>query len=181
MIAVELFRRLVVGGVILWTAGALSPASAQSAAPNAAAVANPTPSATSIGLAKELLQLKGGSQMFDGMVMGVIETAKNMFLPTNPSLGQPLNDVTAQLRKEYEPKKAEVFNEVARAYARRFTEQELREMLAFYKTSLGKKILTEEAVAVEDGFKRAQDWSNDFSEQVIKKMRAEMKKRGYDL
>ena len=54
----------------------------------------------------------------------------------------------------------------------------MKELLAFYKTSLGKKVLTEEPLAVEDAFKRAQDWSNTFSEQVIGRFRAEMKKKG---
>ena len=104
-----------------------------------------------------------------------------MFLPTNPQLATPLNEVTAQLRKEFEPKKQEVLNDVARSYARRFTDQELKELLAFYKTNLGKKMLTEEPLAIEDGIKRAQDWANDFSDQVLTRFRAEMKKRGYDL
>ncbi len=142
---------------------------------------NPNPSATAVNLAKELLALKGGVEMFDSMVAGVIESAKNAFLPTNPSLAKPLNEVTAQLRKEYEPKKAEVYTEVARAYASRFSENELKELLAFYRTTLGKKVLTEESLAVEDGFKRAQDWANTFSEQVITRMRVEMKKKGHDL
>ena len=54
-------------------------------------------------------------------------------------------------------------------------------MLAFYKTNLGKKVLAEEPIAVEEAFRKAQDWSNTFSEQVIARMRVEMKKKGYDL
>ena len=142
---------------------------------------NPNPSASAIAVAKELLALKGGVEMFNGMVNGVVESAKNAFLPTNPSLAKPLNEVATQLRTEYEPKKAEVYTEVSRAYASRFTEAEMKELLAFYKTSLGKKVLTEEPLAVEDAFKRAQDWSNTFSEQVIARFRTEMKKKGHDL
>ena len=78
-------------------------------------------------------------------------------------------------------RRLELANEVARVYARRFTEQELRELLAFYKTTLGRKVLTEEALAVEDGFKRAQDWTSEFSDQVLTKMRTEMRKKGFDL
>ena len=142
---------------------------------------NPNPSPAAVAVAKELLALKGGVEMFNGMVGGVIDSAKNAFVPTNPNLGRPLNEVAAQLRTEFEPKKSEVFTEVARAYAGRFTEAEMKELLAFYKTSLGKKVLTEEPLAVEDAFKRAQDWSNTFSEQVIARFRVEMKKKGYDL
>ena len=144
-------------------------------------VPNPNPSQAAIAMARELISMKGGMQMFESVVPGVVESAKNMFLPTNPQLATPLNEVTAQLRKEFEPKKQEVLNDVARSYARRFTDQELKELLAFYKTNLGKKMLTEEPLAIEDGIKRAQDWANDFSDQVLTRFRAEMKKRGYDL
>ena len=86
---------------------------------------NPNPSPAAVGVAKELLALKGGVEMFNGMVVGVIESAKNAFVPTNPSLSKPLNEVSAQLRTEFESKKEEVFTEVSRAYARRFSEAEL--------------------------------------------------------
>ena len=58
------------------------------------------PSAASIALAKELLEVKGATTMFDPVVPGVIETAKNTFLTTNPGLSKDLNEVSAQLRKE---------------------------------------------------------------------------------
>lgn len=178
MIANAMLRGLVIATLTL--AAALTSASAQ-VQPSRSGFANPNPSASSIALARELLELKGGRQMFDGMVVGVIETAKNSFIPNNPMLTRPLTEVATQLRNEFEPKKNEVFNEVARAYARYFTEQEMKELLAFYKTTLGKKVLTSESIAVEDGFKRAQEWSNEFSDLVLTKFRAEMKKRGHDL
>jgi hypothetical protein len=168
------YRRLLLAVAIGSAVGSGAAAQTQS-------VPNPTPSANAVAIAKELITLKGGVQMFEGVVSGVIESAKNAFVPTNPQLGKPLNEATAVLQKEFEPKKAEIVNEVARAYARHFTEQELKDLLAFYKTPLGKKVLTEEPAAVEDSFKRAQDWSNTFSEQVINRLRAEMKKMGYEL
>jgi hypothetical protein len=171
---VALFRRMLLA-IAICSAGSFG------AGAQAQTVPNPSPSSNAVALAKELISLKGGVQMFEGVVSGVIESAKNAFLPTNPQLGKPLNDATAVLQKEFESKKAEIVNEVARAYARHFTEQELKELLAFYKTALGKKVLLEEPAAVEDAFKRASDWSNTFSEEVIGRLRVEMKKKGYDL
>ena len=139
------------------------------------------PSPNSIALAKELIILKGGHKMFDAIVPGTIEQAKNLFLPTNPNLSKPLTEVSTQLVTEYSGKTDELLNEVAKAYATRFSEQELKEIVAFYKTALGKKLLTEEPLALEDGFARAKDWAGAFSQQVVNRMRAEMKKKGYDL
>jgi hypothetical protein len=183
MTALAMIRQALLGTLIVSAVSGISPAWAQftPTRPTPAPVSNPTPNAGSIALAKELLALKGGAQMFDGMVIGVIESAKNSFLPSNPTLNKPLTEVSTQLRQEFEPKMTELFNEVSKAYARHFTEQELKELLAFYRTTLGKKVLSTESLAVEDGFKRAQDWTNEFSDAVLSRMRAEMKKRGYDL
>jgi hypothetical protein len=139
------------------------------------------PSPNSIALAKELIILKGGHKMFDAIVPGTVESAKNLFLPTNPNLNKPLTEVSTQLKTEYAGKTDELLNEVAKSYATRFPEQELKEIVAFYKTALGKKMLTEEPAAIEDGFGRAKDWAGTFSQTVVSRMRAEMKKKGYDL
>jgi hypothetical protein len=139
------------------------------------------PSANSLALAKELIVLKGGNQMFGAIVPGTIESAKNLFLPTNTNLSKELNEVSAQLRTEYSAKTDELLSEVAKAYATRFSEQELKEIVAFYKTALGKKMLVAEPQAIEQGFARAKDWAGAFSSQVIVRMRAEMKKKGHDL
>lgn len=138
------------------------------------------PSAAAIAAAKELINERSGN-MFDPLVPGVIERVKNVFLPTNPNLGRELNEVAAQLRKDYDPKRTEVLDEVARVYARHFSERELADIVAFYRTPLGRKILSAEPVAIEQSMKRAQSWTDDFSEQVMRRFREEMRKKGHDL
>jgi len=139
------------------------------------------PSAAALAAAKDLIALKGGNNMFDPIVPGVIESAKNTLLPTNPQVSSQLSEVAANLRKEFDGKRAELVNEVARIYARHFTEQELKDLAAFYRTPLGKKVITEEPVALDQSLRRAQEWANTFSEQIFARFRAEMKKKGYDL
>jgi hypothetical protein len=140
-----------------------------------------SPSPAAIAAAKELVMLKGGANMFDPLIPGVIESVKNTYVPTNPQLIQPLNEVAAQLRKDYEPKRAEILNEVSRIYAQHFTEQELKDLVAFYKTPLGQKMITQEPIALDQSLKAAQDWASKFSDEVLQRFRAEMKKKGYTL
>ncbi len=144
-----------------------------------ASAEEPTPSAQA--LAKELIVLKGSTQLWDAVVPGVIEQVKAVFMQTNPALGRELNDVAAQLRTEYAPRASQLVDQVAQLYARTFTEQELKDALAFYKSPLGRKIVSEEPKVLDDGFRRIQQWANKFSEEVMSRMRAEMKKKGYDL
>jgi len=144
-----------------------------------ASAEEPTPAA--VAVAKELIVLKGSTQLWDAVVPGVIEQVKAVFMQTNPALGKELNDVAAQLRTEYAPRASQLVDQVAQLYARTFTEQELKDALTFYKSPLGRKIVNEEPKVLDDGFRRIQQWANKFSEEVMSKMRAEMKKKGYDL
>jgi hypothetical protein len=42
-------------------------------------------------------------------------------------------------------------------------------------------VVTEEPKVLDAAMQRAQDWANNFSDVVISRMRAEMKKRGANL
>ena len=139
----------------------------------------PTPAA--IAAAKDLVAVKGGTAMFEPLIPGVIESAKNSFVPTNPQLVPQLNQVAAELRREYEPRKSEIVDQVATIYAQHFTEQELKDLVGFYRTPLGKKLLTQEPIALDQSLKAAQAWAVRFSDEVIERFKVEMKKKGYNL
>lgn len=139
------------------------------------------PSTAAVTLAREFIDLKGTSHMWDPIIPGVIEQATSVFLQTNPGLSKELNEVAQQLRAELLPRKAELSNEVARLYALRFTEPELKDALAFYRTPLGRKIIAEEPRVLDESYGRVQQWANKFSDEVMSRMRGEMKKRGHSL
>ena len=139
------------------------------------------PSPSAIANATELATLKGAKAMFEPMVVGMVEKAKGMFLQTNPMLGKDLNEVAAKLRLDYVPRSAEAVTETARLYAARFTEQELKDAITFYKSPLGHKLLTEEPSIADQTLRFATDWADKLSEEIVGKMRTEMKKRGHDI
>jgi uncharacterized protein len=140
-----------------------------------------TPSPGALAAAKELVGLKGGAAMFDPLIPGVIESAKNQLVPTNPQLSAPLNEVATLLHKEYGPKRTELLDIVARTYAAHFTEQDLKDIVAFYKTPAGKKMLAQEPAALKESLDAAQLWANQFSDEVLERFKAEMRKKGYKL
>ena len=139
------------------------------------------PSAAAVALARDVIAMKGAAGMTEPLVRGVIETVKNSFVPTNPNLTRELNDVATALHKELDGKSSEVLDQMARAYAARFTEQELKDLLVFYKTPLGQKFIKEEPNAIEDGLNRARQWAEAFGDTVMARMRSEMQKKGHQL
>ena len=139
------------------------------------------PSPATLATAQQLVESTGAAALFNPLIPGVVEQAKILFLQQNPGLGKDLNEVAAKLRDEYAPRQAELNKYVADLYAKQFTEAELKQILAFYESPVGKKLLTQQAQIIEASMKYAQDWANKLSDNVIEKMRAEMKKRGHDL
>jgi hypothetical protein len=145
-----------------------------------AAQAQQQPSPAAVALATQLLELKGGLAAFDPAIDGVIIQYKGVLLQINSSLGKDINDVEQIARKEGAARREELHKEIALGYASAFTEQELKDIIVFYKTPLGKKLIEQEPKAGEDATKRAQVWIDKYADAVSTKMRAEMRKRGHN-
>jgi len=137
------------------------------------------PSAPAIATAKELIVATNSTAVFTPLIAGVVEQAKLLYLQQNPALAQDLNEIAAQLRTELAPRFSELSDEMARLYATHFTNDELKAILVFYQSPVGKKLLDQQPNVVESSMKFAQDWANKLSDQVIARMRAELKKRGH--
>jgi len=161
--------RFIGAGVLALFLAAVSPAQAQQ------------PSANAIALAKEIITAKGGTSLYEPLVPQIIDRARSIFLQSNPMLSKDLNDVAAKLRAELGPRVAELITDGATLYAAQFTEQELKDVLAFYKSPLGRKMVAQEPLILDRSAANMDAWANKFAEEVISKFRAEMRKRGHDI
>jgi Uncharacterized protein conserved in bacteria len=136
------------------------------------------PSAAAIASAKELVAVTSSMTLFTPLITGVVEQAKLLFLQQNPGLSKNLNEISEKLRTDLAPRLVELSDEVAKLYATNFTEPELKAILAFYQSPAGKKLLTQQPKVVDASMNFAQGWANKLSDEVIGKMREELKKRG---
>jgi len=139
----------------------------------------PTPEA--IETARQIIALKGGDTLFNTLIPGVIEQGKYMFEQQNPNLGKELRDVAAKLRTDFASRQAQLTTEIAKIYASHFSEKEIKDVLTFYQSPLGRKLITEEPKALDNSMGYAQNWARTFSDEVVRKMREEMKKLGHDI
>jgi len=161
--------RSACAGLLAVVLAALSPAQAQQ------------PTANALALAKEIIVVKGGNAIYDPVVPGIVNQARTVFLQSNPLLGKDLNEVAAKLQAELTPRTAELLNDGARLYASKFTEQELKDVLAFYKSPLGRKVITQEPAILDQSTTNIDAWANKLAEEVIAKFRTEMRRRGHEI
>jgi len=164
-------RHILAALVALAVMGAAKPVLAQTGAP----------SPNSILIAKQIIEIKGVNKLFEPLIRGVVEKVKNQFMQTNFMWAKDLNQVAEQLVKQYQPRTSELVDESARIYASHFTEAELKQILAFYQTPTGRKMITEEPRALDQSMANAGEFGDKLSDEILAKMRDEMKKRGHDI
>lgn len=139
------------------------------------------PSAAALSTARELVEIRGAANMFDTVLAGVIDQGAGLFLQSNPTLGKDLHDVSVIIRGEMASQRTQMVSDIARVYAQRFSEAELKDVVAFYKTPVGRKMLSEEPGVVDQTMQLMQQWANNVSEKILDRFRAEMKKKGHNL
>jgi hypothetical protein len=79
---------------------------------------------------------------------------------------------------ENQGRENEIGEGMANVYANEFTEQELKDLVTFYKSTLGQKLLSAEPKAVQMSMGYMNQWAQAFADQVSGEFRAEMRKRG---
>lgn len=146
-----------------------------------AALAQQKPSPVALKTAGEIVKVTGALDLFAPIVPGVVEQSRQFFVQQNPMITNDVNEVAAQIRKDYEARISEVHTKVIDIYAANLSEQELKDILAFYSSPAGKKFLVAQPKIVDESLKYAQEWANSLSDEVIGKMREALKKKGHKL
>ena len=168
----SVLRVLSAAGLVLGLALAAGPAGAQQPPPLKQA------SPAALAAAKEILTMKNASAMYANAVTNIVERTKDALLQNNLNYQKDLNEVSLIVAQSMAGREKEIGEGMALVYANQFTEQELKDLVTFYKSPLGQKLLTAEPGAIQLSMSYMNQWAQQFSEQVNAAFRAEMRKRG---
>lgn len=165
-----LFGRRARAGLLaaaLFAAG--SPAFAQAPAPD------------QLNAAREVIELSGAASSLKDIVPIFFDEAKQTFTRTRPEIAKDLDESLKAIAPEFEQRRDQLMTEIALVYAQRFTAQELTEIKAFYETPTGKKLVQNLPPILQESYQKTQIWSQKMSQDIVSRLRAEMKKRGHDI
>jgi hypothetical protein len=172
------FSRIVsAAGLALGLALSAAPASAQQKDAPAATPLKPA-SPAAIAAAKEILGMKNAAAMYASAVPNLVEQAKNGLIQNNLNYQKDLGEVAVVVAKSLAGREKEIGDGMAQIYANEFTEQELKDLVTFYKSPLGAKLLASEPRAIQFSMSYMNQWAQEFAATVDAAFRAEMKKRG---
>jgi len=153
----------------------------QKNAPAAAPAPLKQGSPAAMAAAKELLALKNASAMYAAAVPNLVEQTKNALMTSNLNYQKDLNEVAVIVAKNLAGREKEIGDGMAQIYANEFSEAELKDLVTFYKSPLGTKLLAAEPRAIQFSMSYMNQWAQQFAEVINGQFRAEMKKRGKDI
>ena len=99
-------------------------------------------------------------------------------LSANLNYQKDLTEVATIVNQNLQGREKEVGEGMAQVFCNEFSEQELKDLVTFYKSPLGQKLLLSEPRAIQFSMAYMNNWAQNFAETVNAQFRAEMRKRG---
>jgi hypothetical protein len=177
----SLSRILSAAGLAVGLALTVGPADAQQNNAPAATTTLKPGSPGAIAAAKEILAMKNASAMYANAVPNLVQQTKNVLMQSNLNYQKDLNEVAEIVAKNLAGREKEIGDGMAQVYTNEFTEQELKDLVNFYKSPLGQKLLSNEPRAIQFSMNYMNQWAQQFAEVINGQFRAEMKKRGKEI
>ena len=138
-------------------------------------------SPAALAAAREILTMKNAAAMYASAVPNIVEQTKNALIQNNLNYQKDLNEVAPAVAKNLAGREKEIGDGMAQVYANEFSEQELKDLVTFYKTPLGQKLLVAEPRAIQFSMSYMNQWALQFAGTVNEEFRSEMKKRNKPL
>lgn len=133
---------------------------------------------TCMASAREVLQMKNAGAIYANAVPNIVHQTKDQLLSTNLNYQKDLNEVEVIVAQKLAGREKEIGEGMAQIYCNIFTEQELKDLVTFYKSPLGQKLISAEPRAIQSSMAYMTSWAQTFAETVNGEFRAEMRKRG---
>ena len=138
-------------------------------------------SPAAMAAATEILTMKNASAIYANAVPNIVQQTKDALLRSNLNYQKDLNEVAVIVAQSLAGREKEIGEGMAKVYANEFTEQELKDLVTFYKSPLGQKLLSSEPRAIQFSMSYMNQWAQQFAETVNAQFRAEMRKRGKEI
>ncbi len=100
---------------------------------------------------------------------------------TRPEIQKDLDQVLVALQPEMELQKQRMIDIAAKTYAAKFSEAELTDIANFFRSPAGKRYVEMQPALLDEMVRAMQGWTEEVSEYIMIRVRAEMGKRGIQL
>jgi hypothetical protein len=131
-----------------------------------------------LAAARDTIAAAHASEQFNQILVVLAEQTKALFLRSDPTAVKDVNDVVDSIALDLAKRRPELDRELEKVWAARFSEDELKQISAFYRSPVGEKFGTSMAVIIQDSIRSANIWRDALSTEIVTRSRDELNKRG---
>lgn len=134
-----------------------------------------------LAAARTYVDLTDNASVYEITLIEIGLNVMRIIIQQDPALADPVQEAIQTAFDEYETRKGELYNQFARIYAMRFTQEELEEILAFYNSDVGQKLLANNVTINQDMQLVLGVWEENTQREFLSRVRAILREGGYSV
>jgi len=151
------------------------------AAPVHSQTAAPAPAPDALAAAKELMDTMRLTRQFEAILPGILKALKPTIVQGRPEVERQYDTIEPVILESFRARLSDMTDAVATIYASNFSSDDLRAMIAFYKTPVGQKMLDRLPAVTQQTMSVGATFGKSVGEDLRKRMIEELHKKGVDL
>ena len=136
-----------------------------------------------LALAQKLIETTGANKLATQVMHMMAPQMTQMLVRVRPDKKKEIVSIMREVMKELSApaNMRQLTDQIARIYAEEFTAEEMRQILAFYKTPVGKKLIARMPNLVRRSQLAGRAWGQQMARKAMQRLRQKAKERGIDL
>jgi hypothetical protein len=140
-----------------------------------------SPSPESLAAAKELINTINFPDQFKALMPIMMKNLKPAIVQGRADIDRDYEDMMPGLLDAFQSRIGELSDAAAAIYASNFSAEELKTVIAFYKTPAGQKFLQKQPVILQQTMAAGQQFGQSVAADMKKRMIEELRKKGHTL
>jgi hypothetical protein len=134
--------------------------------------------ASHLAVALDVVKSAKASRGFDSVLPLLAEQVENKLIRVRPDLNKEIVAAVEDAALKLSARRSDLDNDVARIWAKAFSEEELSTIAAFYKSPAGQKFADVGAQVVAESYQAVGHWSDRVGEELLQKSKDGLKAQG---
>ncbi|WP_156953323.1 DUF2059 domain-containing protein [Afifella pfennigii] len=134
------------------------------------------PSAEHMQLARQVLAASGLSRSFDEILPTVADEAKSTLIRANPQAQLGIIEIVDKVALQMVDRRSELETRLSRIWALNYSQQELQDLLTFFRTETGKKFGVNLVDLLGAQITVSQAWAQELGTEMMQRATEELQK-----
>ena len=134
-----------------------------------------------LALARKYVDLTDKSNVYEVTLVSTAVETMNTLRRQDPNVTEAADKAIENTLAAYREQKSDLFNQFARVYALNFSVEELEQIVAFYESTAGQKLVTANATVNPTIQEVMRIFEANLKVEFFAKVRAELRAAGYEL